>query len=734
MSGKKTSNIHFFDQREQELESLLKSLKKFNAVEEKLKVLNQLPIVRDYLQKNPRIQKYASNLDPISDYAIKSILAIGQGGIVFNMGHEDTDSVKKFELLISQLVALEKFYAEMGGIIGYHAEVLNLFRLQLSPAIPMENTHYLQPEGLFLGDESPKVNQAVRWGLESLDQLAEIYPVGGAGDRLNLSDERTGIPLPAAVLPFLGKCLLEGLIRDLQAREYLFFKIYGKQICTPIALMTSTEKNNHDIILSVCQKSDWFGRSPEKYYFFVQPLVPVITEEGNWSLCSSLALNLKPGGHGVIWKLAEDQGVFAWLSSQKIERGLVRQINNPIAGTDNSILGLAGIGSRLNKAFGFVSCERLLNSAEGTNVIIETEKKDGFEYRLTNIEYTDFSQRGVGEEPAKKGSPYSVFPTNTNILFVHIPSIQQALKDCPIPGKLINLKSKVSYIDPEGRQFFIPGGRLESTMQNIADAIVDAFPHQLQKGGFDQLSTFAVFNHRSKTISTTKKTFHPDESPMYTPEQAYFDVLLNNRFLFETCKFSLPAEQTFEDYIDKGPNCLILFHPALGPLYSIIRQKIRNGRLGQGSEIQLEIAEADIENLDLNGSLVIESPSPLGLKDEKGWIQYGGESRCTLRQVKIENKGIDFDATHQFWKNRIQRKEAVCIYLEEGAEFFAENILLKGNHVFHVQPFHRLTLVPQPDGSWEEELVKIERPSWQWSYAFDEKSAIKLTTLYSIVL
>jgi hypothetical protein len=381
----------------------------------------------------------------------------------------------------------------------------------------------------------------------------------------------------------------------------------------------------------------------------------------------------------------------------------------------------------LNKAFGFVSCERLLNSAEGTNVIIETEKNDGFEYRLTNIEYTDFSQRGVGEEPAKKGSPFSVFPTNTNILFIHIPSIQKALKDCPIPGKLINLKSKVSYIDPEGNQFFIPGGRLESTMQNIADAIVDCFPQQIQKGGFNQLSTFAVFNQRSKTISTTKKTFHPEESPMYTPEQAYFDLLSNNRLLFETCRFSLPSEQTFEDYIKKGPNCLILFHPALGPLYSIIRQKIRNGRLSSGSEIQLEIAEADIENLDLKGSLVIESSSPLGLKDEKGLIHYGGESRCTLHHVKIENKGIDFEATDQFWKNGIQRKEGVYIYLEEGAEFFAENIHLKGNHVFQVPPFHCLTLLPQVEGSWEEKLVKIEQPAWQWNYRFDNENAIQLS-------
>lgn len=43
--------------------------------------------------------------------------------------------------------------------------------------------------------------------------MAEIYPVGGAGDRLGLVDEETGESLPTAVLPYCGRSLLEGLVR-----------------------------------------------------------------------------------------------------------------------------------------------------------------------------------------------------------------------------------------------------------------------------------------------------------------------------------------------------------------------------------------------------------------------------------------------------------------------------------------------------------------------------------------
>ena len=57
------------------------------------------------------------------------------------------------------------------------------------------------------------------WALDffqSLPEMGEIYPLGGAGDRLGLVDEVTGECLPVAMLPYCGRTLLEGLVRDLQ--------------------------------------------------------------------------------------------------------------------------------------------------------------------------------------------------------------------------------------------------------------------------------------------------------------------------------------------------------------------------------------------------------------------------------------------------------------------------------------------------------------------------------------
>lgn len=49
-----------------------------------------------------------------------------------------------------------------------------------------------------------------------MPDLGEIYPLGGAADRLGLVDPETGECLPAAMLAHCGRTLLEGLIRDLQ--------------------------------------------------------------------------------------------------------------------------------------------------------------------------------------------------------------------------------------------------------------------------------------------------------------------------------------------------------------------------------------------------------------------------------------------------------------------------------------------------------------------------------------
>jgi hypothetical protein len=162
---------------------------------------------------------------------------------------------------------VEDFYDSIGGLVGYQAQCLQLIARQQredeaaasdyglsptssgtfedslslsssgdwpsgmlsnghsgshSPATPTEPaTDFLVPAGLDLASPelAGEAAAAVAAGIEALPHLAEVYPLGGAGDRLGLQCDVSGEALPTAVLQYCGRSLLENLLRDLQVRE-----------------------------------------------------------------------------------------------------------------------------------------------------------------------------------------------------------------------------------------------------------------------------------------------------------------------------------------------------------------------------------------------------------------------------------------------------------------------------------------------------------------------------------
>lgn len=717
----------FLDKKKPSLEKqcealtpLVQHLKSCSLAEEKLGVLNSWGMVKDFLKKPSPLRTFLSGLSPECEVVIKSLIAIGQAGKIFSFPVDSSLSEKMRELL-EKFIEVERFYEEMGGIVGYHWMTLKLLCLQNFTTVPSSIEHQ-SFQGIDISSESLEVKRAIAWGIKNMSQMAEIYPVGGAADRLRLQDEKTGIPLPASKLLFAGKTLLEGLIADLQAREYLHYKLMGKHLTTPVAMMTSQEKDNHAKILGLCMEKRWFGRPESSFKFFCQPSVPVMNKEGTWVVEGKLQPLFKPGGHGVIWKLARDEGIFDWLFSQKRKKALVRQINNPIAGTDYGLLAFTGLGCKMDKTFGFASCPRQTRAMEGINVLVEKKEGDRFSYLLTNIEYCDFKKFNIIDEPVSHGSPYSKFPSNTNILFADLDALLKAVLRSPIPGMLVNVK-KIAYQTEKG-EVEEEIARLESTMQNIADAFVETFDKPLKAEERDRLRTFLTYNERRKTISTAKRGFVLGSSLLETPEGCFLDLLKNAKDLLERCQIQVPEVNDAANFIIKGPTFLFLYHPALGPLYSVIAQKMRRGRLSMGSELQLEIADLDSENLEVLGSLRIQAASLMGRADAKGVTRYSNQTgKCTLKNVKVANAGIDRSQPNIYWKNVIFRKESCHILLHGNAEFHAEDVILSGDLFIEVENGMRATAV-NVDGKLHIRKEPIEKPTWIWNYTFAEDESV----------
>lgn len=711
------------------LENLLEEINRCPRTAEKIKVLNNIPSVRKFLESSEFLKEFLRMTSLENEFRIKSILAIGQEEIIFRHIDEIENVHELLEKMLKALDDVERFYDVIGGIIGYHLQFLKLLasKNQKPSPLPKEISYYM-PIGINLSQNTKQIRESIRWGIRSLPELAEIYPVGGSGDRLHFHDEKKGQSLPVAALPFFGNTLLEGLIQDLQAREYLYYKIFSQQLNTPIAMMTSLEKNNHQHIIQLCEKHHWFGRNPDNFKFFIQPLVPVITIEGEWVMEGALHLLLKPGGHGAIWKQAMDNGVFDWLQhNHKRTNALIRQINNPAAGIDSGLLAFTGFGSHYHKVFGFASCQRVLNTAEGMDVMIEKKVDNHFEYKITNVEYTEFEHHYIKDVPENPESCFSKYPANTNILFVNLEAIQPIIKKHPVPGMLINLKNTVSHIDSKGQKRTLPAGRLESTMQNIADYIVNRFPHRLDNISPTDLKSFITYNDRKKTLSVTKKAYEAGASLLETPEGCFYEFLENHYDLLRHhCKMEVPALENQQAFIKKGPSFLASFHPSLGPLYQVISQKIQGGKISQGSELKLEIAELEMHNLNLNGSLLILSNSIMGKTDEKGQIIYSEEAgKCTLHSVTVQNKGINRALNNHYTSYKIHRDEALKITLLGNAEFHAENVTFIGSHEIEVPDGHRMVAWMRGDAI-HFRIEKIASPTWYWKYAFNENDEVVL--------
>jgi len=585
--------------------------------------------------------------------------------------------------LVDQLLEVERFYAPLGGVVGYQAEALASMRTVEEEA--QESCSYGDPELFDIREDSPERRKAVLEGIYRMGEMAEIYPVGGTGDRLGLRDEIEDVPLPVGALHFNGANLLTHLFHDLEARERLYRDLTGKEIVTPVVLMVSNENQNDRNIERLCEEADWFGRPKESFYFVVQPSVPVVTGEGKW-VVSNGKLVTRPGGHGVLWRVMEEQGAFDWLESQGRTHALLRQINNPLAATDCNMLALSGRGWLEGYLFGFATCPRKVGTAEGT--IVSFEHPSG-ECGISNIEYTEFTKLGMEDEPSEPGGEFSRYPANTNILFADLQEVRRVALEHPFPGRIINLTKK---LHTDGGM--VLGGRLETTMQNVADHITSA------KG--ERAPTFVTYGQRGKTLSVTKRAYEVGGRFAETPPGCFFDQLHLFRQLLTGCGLEVAEIGEREEYLARHPGVVAYVDPVVGPLWSTVAQKVRGGSLASGSHLDLRAPQIDWEGVELDGSLQIK-----------------GEGSITLRDVKVENRGVDFEGSESIWKGDLSYFESTRIEVEAGGELYVEGVTLEGEQTIHVASGQRLSMTPE--GTLSEPLTG---EPWRWTFQVEDDQVV----------
>lgn len=655
------------------------------SLEEKIELLDQ----------NAEIDKIFKSYDFPSvsiehEYLIKQIIFIGQ---YENLLAKVNDANQKaFEDLLIHLSCLEHFYADLGGVIGYHVQVLKLLHQE---NLQQEQISYHPPHSIDLEKEPDQLkNFYLFQGIKNLPKLAMMHPIGGAADRLNLKDPHTQMPLPAACLSICNKTLLQWLIDDVIALESLYEKCFHEKITISIAMMTSLDLHNHSHILDILKNNNWFGRDKSSFHIFPQPLVPAFDKTGQWVVNGPFTPFMRPGGHGVLWKLAEKKQLFETLFENNCEKALVRQINNPVAAIDDGLLTFFGLGIAQDKKFGFLSCKRIEGVKEGLNVVKEFPGKR--QKVISNVEYCDL----INLNKINSQDELNQYPSNANILFVDLKGIKQACHHYPYPGAILNFKHI------ENSEI----ARLELTMQSLAEYFTDP-----QEKSPSKMQTFLVQNKRIKTISTAKKAFEGDNLAE-TPASCFFDILQNRYELLKLCGFTLPQLGEKRDFAFNPPPFAFDYHPKLGPLFSIIKQKIYKGSLAQSAQWILNIEEILCEDIHINGSLSIEGKN---------------NSACILKHIYINNQGLSKQLEESYWQNPNQQIEKCQITLHENSLFIAENVTLAGNIELEVEPSTMVIARQKGDQIAFEKSPLTQSPKL-YQYIFDEDYRLLLNRASNI--
>ncbi len=732
--------------------ALLARLRAAGGPAARLRLLRAQPMVAAFLRAGREGAALAEALDalpPYEAYLLALLPALGQPHVLRPLP-PGVAPAAALAALAAALAPVDDFYGALGGLPGYQLQCLEFLAAgagaEAAPAparAAAAAAEFLPPPGLSLVDpaHAGAVAAATAAGVAAQPALAEIWPLGGAGDRLGLRCEATGEALPTAVLPYCGRPLLAALVRDLQARERLHWRLHGAQPATPVAVMTSGAKGNHARVAALLAGARWHGRGRAGFRLFQQPLVPVVAAAGGaWLLAGPGAPLLRPGGHGAVWKLMLDAGIFSWLRGRGATGALVRQISNPMAGQDATLLALAGAGLGGGRAFGFAACERAPGAAEGLNVLACGPGG----WRVTCVEYTEVERAGLG------GAAAAALPANANVLYVGLAAAEAAVAvgaaagdaAATLPGLLLNARKAVTAWDPATRRVGPAfGGRLEATMQNLADAFpTPAAAPPATPAAAAALATFVLHGPRRRVTSSAKRRRAPGSAALaQTPDGSFLDLQANAAELLARAGVAVPRVPAAAEFLAAGPSFVFLYHPALGPLWDVISQKVRGGRLGRHAELVLELAEAALEEVDVEGSLLIEADAPLGHEvDDAGGDADGARlvfsdrcGRARLARVRVRNAGVDWAAPlNEWWRHRVARREACRVRLRGAAEFDAADVELSGDLEFDVPDGHRLLVRPTgPGGAPEATLERLDGagPSWRWAHALDAANAVRLT-------
>jgi hypothetical protein len=136
-------------------------------LETKERILDeQTSLIFFFLQK-PNLYRWIQKKELTERVALKSFVFIEQYENVFGQKDLSDHEHEALEQILLEICEVEKFYDQIGGVLGYHKECLELILEQQTGKVLQKDLFYIAPKGLDLTQDSQLVKESIIEGIKS---------------------------------------------------------------------------------------------------------------------------------------------------------------------------------------------------------------------------------------------------------------------------------------------------------------------------------------------------------------------------------------------------------------------------------------------------------------------------------------------------------------------------------------------------------------------------------------
>lgn len=549
------------------------------------------PKTRDLVAEKPEARWIPKGGLNAEEKRIRSVLeGIGQGSLFAQWATTGTDDEAK-HAFFKQCKQLDEDYP--GGLQGYYKSAQQLLASSARGDNPLAGYKPKVPEGVHMFRSNPKYDEYTDYGLQEIAQSAFVLVAGGLGERLGFPGIKLSLPVDTAT----EMCYLGLYCAALKA----WYNEAKSPPSTPIPLAIMTSDDTHDATQALIDENKNFGLAEGQIILMKQGKVPALKNgAADFAADPSNPYKLvtKPHGHGDVHQLLYQRGLAKQWAQEGRKWVVFFQDTHALA--IRKIPSLLGVSAKEEFMMNSMSIPR--RCGEATGAICHLEAQDAGKNSLTmNVEYNQLEPllldtTGEGDVAGEDGM--SRFPGNVNTFAIQLGSYVAVLEkgEGKVP-EFVNPK----YTDDTRTAFKAPT-RLECMMQDLPKS----FPAGAKLG-------FTCFE---RELYSPCKNATPDGAKKQQAGQlpgcaaaCEADWYTDNAKMLKLAgaKVDAPKEDISYLGVKWTAGARVHLHPSFAPTLSILKQRVGNVKMTARSTLVVQGKGVVLENLDLDGALIIRA-------------------------------------------------------------------------------------------------------------------------------